>query len=356
MKINKASLLADLNKVMPGLATGTVAIENADTLVFANGHIYSYNSIISVDVKCSQEISLEGTVKGQDFYDCISKLPTDEIEIETVNNKWNISSGEKIKVSMNLLPSGEFVQTLDSIKPSENWLPIDGNDLHNALSVCAIKGNVASFAGVYIKDNVALSTNQWIINKYTLKDNYPEIFISEACAEELMKWKSFTALQVNKVWLQFKSDDGVIFSVRTLDSKKFVSDRVTSAMNAIVQNNHVVKVSLNDEFFNVVQRAAVFSNTIDEHSAIGLFFQEGKVLVNSSRVSGDYKEIVDGMTVEMDNISPFKLMFDFNVFLSSEKYFRNLDILSADDAVHPNEPVYVIMTNENSIKVFSSLV
>ena len=50
MKMNRLKLMADLNKVLPGITTGKTILEDADTAVFRKGHIYTYNSAISVDV------------------------------------------------------------------------------------------------------------------------------------------------------------------------------------------------------------------------------------------------------------------------------------------------------------------
>ena len=96
MKINRKNLLNTINKVLPGIAVGNVAIDGADTIVFTNGHVYSYNAAISVDAKLPDDIDFKGVVKGQDFYNCISKLPGDEIELEVTESSWEITDG-KIK-------------------------------------------------------------------------------------------------------------------------------------------------------------------------------------------------------------------------------------------------------------------
>ena len=93
MKVNRKNLLSAINKVLPGIAVGNVEIDGADTIVFSKGHIYSYNSEISVDVKLPDGMDIEGVVKGQDFYNCLVKLPGEEIEFKVTKSSWEITDG-----------------------------------------------------------------------------------------------------------------------------------------------------------------------------------------------------------------------------------------------------------------------
>ena len=134
MKLNRLKLIDSLNKVMPGIATGTVALEGADTIIFNDGHIYSYNAAISVDVTMPSDFSLKGIVKGQDFYNCLSKLPSEEIDLEMKESSWEITDNN-IKVSIKLLPDTDSMKRFESLKPTENWTDIDGEDFNKSLRV-----------------------------------------------------------------------------------------------------------------------------------------------------------------------------------------------------------------------------
>lgn len=118
MKINRKELLGAINKVLPGIAVGNITVENADTIVFTNGHVYSYNSAISVDAKLPEGVDFKGVVKGQDFYNCINKLPGDEIELEVTESTWEITD-DKIKISIKLLPDENLMERFESLTPTE---------------------------------------------------------------------------------------------------------------------------------------------------------------------------------------------------------------------------------------------
>lgn len=55
MVIQKKELLENLKIVSPGIETGTVVLQGADTFAFHDGFISSYNDTISVTVPISEK-------------------------------------------------------------------------------------------------------------------------------------------------------------------------------------------------------------------------------------------------------------------------------------------------------------
>ena len=131
MKIKKSELLKSLTKVLPGIETGNVSIEGADSIVFHKGHIYSYNSAISVDVDCG-DLNIEAIVKGQEFYNCIGKLPNEDIDINVTEKALEITD-EKIKVQIKLLKQDDAFEKFKTLEPTDDWTDIDGDDFAKAL-------------------------------------------------------------------------------------------------------------------------------------------------------------------------------------------------------------------------------
>lgn len=351
MKINRLNLISSLNKVLPGVAVGNVVIENADTIVFNKGHIYSYNAAISVDAKLPDGVSLTGVVKGKDFYNTLSKLPNDEIEIEMTDSTWEIKDG-KIKVSIKLLPVGDLIKRFESHSPSEEWSEIDGSDFNKALKVCTIKGNTSSFPGIIFKDSAAYSTNKCIINKYCLKNSYPTFWISDKTVNELGKWNNFVKVQFDKLWVHFMSDDGVIFSVRALNVTDYPLAKVSGLLEKDNGNNKAFSIVLDSAFYNGIDRASEFSNCIDEHETVEVEFGK-EVKIRSSRDSGNYEEIVEGISVDIPN--PKKMNFDYADFISSEKFFNTLEVISDTPDFDDTKPVHCILKADSAVKLFSSI-
>lgn len=353
MKINKLKLINDVSKALPGISTGNIALEGADSLVFLDSHIYSYNSVISVNVKESEERKLKGVVNAQDFYNCITKLPGDEIDIECDDSTWKIVDG-KIKVSMKLLPIESVINRFKSLVTSdEGWMEIDGKNFHDVLNVCFIKGDSSPLNGVYLKGSEAFSTNKFIINKCTLNNEYPEMWLSSSSVTELLKWDNFNSVKLEKQWSHFKSEEGAVFSVRTLALDSYPLDTLLQVLENVFSKKTVaVEILLNENFFNAIKRASAFSNIMEKHDTILISFGK-EVKIKGSRLSGNYEEIVEGMTTTFE--TPVDMNFDLNVFLSSEKFFNNLSILSDSETIDTSEAVHIVLKNDKSMKLFSSI-
>ena len=352
MKINRMNLINSLNKVLPGIATGTVQVDGADTIIFNNGHIYSYNSTISVDVTMPEEFDLKGVIKGQDFYNCITKLPGEEIDLEVTDSAWNITDNN-IKVSIKLLPAKEeLMRRFETLKPTDDWYEIDGEDFNKSLKVCLIKGNNSSFGGIYYDGNVAFSTDKWTINRMNMKNEYPKFWISDNAVSELTKWNNFIKVQYNKGWIHFLSADDVVFSVRPLDVSKYPIASIQPLLENELQNTIAFDVELTSSFYEAVNRAIEFSHVIDEHETICVEFGK-EVKIKGSRNSGNYEETVTDMSVDIPN--PKEMNFDYNDFISSEKFFNKLKVISDTQDFDETESVHVILEADTAVKLFSSM-
>lgn len=344
MKINKSKLIEDLNKALPGIATGTVTLEGADAIVFSKGHIYSYNSAISVDVKESEETGLKGVVKGQDFYNCLVKLPNNEVELEVVEGAWQITDG-KIKVKINLLPEGNIFERFDSLTPNEQWIEIDGKDFNNALKVCNMAKNTSKFAGVYATGNTFLSTDSYLINRYTAKQEYPLFWISTNAVSELLKWDDFTAVEINKTWLQFKSKDGTIFSVKTLATEGFPFDRVNKVLDDTANTTPEFESEFTTQFYEAINRSASFSGESEGHEVVCFDIGPEGSKVSSERVSGAYEEEI----AEIKSENPFNLKLDIHMIQDCASMFKKFKLLKRGSSIN------ILLTEDSAYKLFSTI-
>ena len=344
MKVNRLNLIQDMNKVLPGIATGTVVLENADTVIFNNGHIYSYNSAISVDVAESEPSGLKGVVKGIDFYNCLVKLPGDEIEVESTDDSWQITDGS-ISVKINLLPADKLYERFESLKPNETWIDIDSEDFLSGLKVCNMPKNSSKYAGIYFKDKNFISTDSYTINRYTAKNTYPVFWISNSAVAELLKWNSFVALELNKMWLQLKSSEGTVFSVRTLDISSFPVDRIVSALDKSISIEPDLSSEFTEEFYTAVDRAKAFSSEDDGHEIVALNIGTDGSTVTSERISGAYKEMISSIK----SPSPFMLKLDVQAILDCSAFFSKFKVITRGDNKN------LILETENSQKLVATI-
>lgn len=353
MKINRKNLLSTINKVLPGIAVGNVVIEGADTIVFTKGHVYSYNSAISVDAKLPDGMDINGIVKGQDFYNCLSKLPGDEIEFNVSKESWEIEDG-KIKINIKLLPEENMLERFASLTPTDKWVDIDGEDFNKALKVCTIRANSSAFGGIYFAGNKAVSTNKWVINKCVLKNDYPEFWIGDSAVAQLLKWNNFTKVQYNKSWVQFQSSDDAVFSVRSLDISGYPIAKVLPLLENEVAASKAVELKLEPQFYDAINRASEFSHSIDDHETVVVEFGK-EIKVKGSRTSGNYEEAVVGMSLDSDETK--EMNFDYNDFISSEKFFDTFKIVgNLFEELDVDKPVHCILESDCAVKLFSSMV
>ena len=339
MKVNRLNLIQDMNKALPGIATGTVVLENADTVVFNNGHIYSYNSAISVDVAESNPSGLKGVVKGIDFYNCLTKLPGDEIELEAAEDVWKITDGT-IKVKINLLPEGKLFERFDSLKPNENWTEIDSEDFSSGLHICNMPKNSSKFAGIYFKGNNFVSTDSYTINRYSAKNSYPEFWINNSAVNELLKWNNFVAIELNKMWLQLKSNDGTVFSVRTLDITGFPLQRILEVLDKSLELEPNFTSEFTEEFYVAINRAAAFSSEDEGHEIVCFDVGAEGSVVYSERVSGAYEEKIT--SIKSDN--PISLKLDVQTIQDCSTYFSKFKVITR------GENKNLLLETENAVK------
>lgn len=344
MKVNRLSLIQDMNKALPGIATGTVVLENADTVVFNDGHIYSYNSAISVDVKETNPSGLKGVVKGIDFYNSLMKLPGDEIELEATENAWKITDGS-IKVKINLLPEGKLFERFNSLKSNENWTEIDSQDFLNGLKICNMPKNSSKYAGVYFKGNTLISTDSYTINKYTSKNTYPEFWINNSAVAELLKWNDFVSIELSKMWLRLKSSNDTVFSVRTLDISPFPLERILGVLETSLATEPDFNSEFTDEFYTAINRAATFSSEDEGHEIVCLNIGAEGSTVNSERISGAYEEKILNIKSDID----IQLKLDVQMILDCSSFFKKFKLVTR------GEQKTIILETENAVKQVATI-
>lgn len=314
MTIQKKQLVESLKACMPGIESGSAVLQGADSFVFHDGKIFSYNDAISVTVPITQEglleEGIEGCVKAEEFFKVVSKFPADEIKFTvTEKGSWLLKCG-KAKAEMTLL-NFDFETRLKNIAPEEdNWIDLT-DDFVFGVGTCKMAVNKTQISGVYVngKDIVSSDGNQ--VNCYTMKETeLPKFWISDNSANELLKLKKLVSMQVQGTWAHFKAEDGTIFSIKTLQADSFPYDKLKN----IVDTSDPAKAELHAKFpkdlFNAIDRAVSFSIDISEHSAVRLVISKEKIEVSAERSAGKYNEKVAWEEEIKTEFEPFTVYVD----------------------------------------------
>lgn len=296
MTISKKALLESLKMAMPAIETGTPTLQGADAFVFHDGKIFSYNDSIAVYVPLATaglvDEVIEGAVHADEFFKVISKFSGDEINFAvTGNNTWILKCG-KAKAEMTLMDF-DFTTRLQGVTPDENaWIKIS-DEFVNGLGACKMAVNKTPLAGIYIKDKTIVSTDGYQINKFEMKDtSLPTVWISDNSANELLKIKGLTDMQLQGTWAHFKSFDGTVFSIKTLQAEKFPFERIVALLDTSKPKENDFHALFPLELFEAIDRANSFAIDISGHSAIRLVISSHNIEVSAERTSGKYSEKV----------------------------------------------------------------
>ena len=222
MKVKVEDLLKALNQVRPALATKEL-IPEMTHFIFDGETVSTYDDQISISFPF--ESDFEFSVKGNDFYNIISKLDTDKEVTLSLD-------GETVKVKQGGR-SAKFAQTdekalepyLDSLFEAMNAefeeLP---NDFVNGLSMCypCASGDPSTgiLACVMIEDDRIISTDRIRVGVYKLSSAIDSRVIIKASAAHKLVGYDLTHYHVSNSWVHFMCDSGAVFSIRLIEPEE----------------------------------------------------------------------------------------------------------------------------------------
>ena len=131
--------------------------------------------------------------------------------------------------------------------------------------------NKTPMNGVYVKGSNIVSTDGWQMNRFKMeKTELPEFWISDSSVDELLKIKSFEEMQLNGNWVNFKTKDGLIISLKTLNTSQFPYAKVEKLLEVSQPKETDFHSKFPQELFNVIDRATSFGIDISERVAVRL--------------------------------------------------------------------------------------
>lgn len=314
MTIQRKELLESLKQCMPGIETGSAVLQGADSFVFHDGKISTYNDSISVTVPIKSndllEQNLEGCVKAEEFFKIISKFASDEIQFTVVENgTWILKCG-KAKAEMALL-NFDYKTRLNNIAPEEdNWIELK-DDFVAGVESCKMSTNKTQLAGIYFEGKDIISTDGNQANCYLLKDTeIPKFWISDNSIGELLKMKKLVAMQVQNTWVHFKDDEGTLFSIKTLNTDSYPYEKIKKIIDTSNPEKAQIHAKFPKDLFSAIDRAVSFSMTISEVQAVRIVISNEKIEVSAERSAGKYNEKVAWEEKPENNFEPITIYVD----------------------------------------------
>ena len=296
MTIQKTELLKKLALCMSGIEKGNPILQGADSFIFYKDRIFAYNDMISVSVPIENtemlSENLEGAVRAEEFFKIINKMPNEEIQFEISDkDSWVLKSG-KARAELALIEF-DYERRLNEIQITDDWIELD-DDFITGLNVCKMAKNTTPLSGTFIKDKYIMSTDGYQINRFEMKDcELPEFWVSDKSMAELLKFTKLNKFQKNPAsnWVHFKSENDVVFSLKTLVTSKYPFDKCCALIDSIDFTN-LIKGKFPNEIKSVIERASVFNVNLEQHSAIKLIIGKEGIEVASENAIGNYSEMV----------------------------------------------------------------
>jgi len=219
MKINKAELQNALEKVKPGLA-GKELIEQSTSFSFINDRVVTYNDEISISHPV-KGLDIKGAIKAQALYAFLNKVKREEIDIEHVDNQIIIKAGRS---KAGLVFEKEVVLPIkEEIGKIKNWIDVP-KDMREAFKLCypSCSKDMSNpiLTGVHFCKNIIEASDSYQIIQYKMGSMglMNEFTIPATIIRELVKY-DITEIAEGDGWIHFKTEEGTIFSARTISGK-----------------------------------------------------------------------------------------------------------------------------------------
>jgi len=216
MKINRSEFLQSLKSIKPAIDEKD-NLEQANSFIFNNGNIHTYNDEIGMQIE--SPVNIDAVVKAKELYSLLGKIKDDEISISMKDNEF-IIKGKRIKAGIK--KQEETLINLDEIFPKiDKWSKVP-DDFKKALSICLLSASKDNTRPIltclHIKDDIIESSDNEQLTIYTMSKKCKVfkkgILIPENIVKDLIKY-NITHVSYNRDnWIDFKSEENVIISCR----------------------------------------------------------------------------------------------------------------------------------------------
>ena len=309
--MNRTELLKALKAVLPGVSKGEALLAGADSFVFRQGLIQSYNDVLSVTYPL--DVGVEGAVKAAELVRVLEKMSGSEVKLEVKDQILEISDGTTT-LSMKLIESST-ASLLESLALEDlEWMPLPTGFV-KALALClpSVSRNIdhGALTGIRVEADCLLSTDNFRATWVELAEPMagPGFTIPGAAVADLLKIPGLEQWFATDAWAHFMSADGAVFSSRLI-----ASDFPTGAFKQMFPEPGQDSYRLPDGLENALGRVGVLAYTQDDGADyVTLSEDKGSLKIKGERQFGSIKEKIKLKPVEWPagvtiNIQPGHLL------------------------------------------------
>lgn len=320
MNISKSDLVSALKKAMPGVETGNALLEGADTFIFSNNFVFTYNDAIAVRAPLSGDLT--GALKAKELFGIVNKIQSETLTIIPGDKSWQIIAGD-IEAELNTVEAGVFAKLADIVESEWEKTPADFID---GVNECKFSSNKSALSGIFVKDVFIYATDEVRVNRYKMDGVMKQFWISDPSAGELLKLGGVTDYQITNSWVNFKTADNTILSIKRLADGKFPAEKIHAVAEQHVATPTDIVATIPAALQDAVDRASALSMSVDSHDSVKISFSPAEMVVSSARSTGKYKETVKWAEAPGEKFPTADVYVDLSMVTYGMKRSRSLFI------------------------------
>ena len=219
--MKRLELLEALKNVMPGVEEKSTLMLGADSFMFEDKWIKTFNNEISASYPFDSGIKC--LVKAKEFFKILSLIESDEVKMVMLDDsKLQLSGGNTI-LKMSSIDSSHILELVDNLSlDSIKWnkLPADFVKALNIISgfACVNKA-YPSICGVSMARDGLVASDRIRGGFYSLefRSLKNETILPIGAVFELIKLDDLEEFSIGDSWIHFKTKRGLQFSTRKFD-------------------------------------------------------------------------------------------------------------------------------------------
>lgn len=284
--MNRESILEALEIVKPGLASKE-HIEQSTCFAFTNGKIVTFNDEISVSHPVEGLEGIEGAIQANEFYQVLSKLKANEIEIEVDGPEVRLKAG---RAKAGLVLQEKIRMPLEAIGEKSKWQKIPENMLEALKFVsfaCSSDMSRPIITCVNVKpDGTIEASDSYRIISYKLDEEVPiSTFLLPASTIRRLSGCKPVKISEGHGWVHFLTSAGTEYSCRTFFGDTFPN--ISKFMDVEGED-----FELPSSIEELLDRAAIFSND-SESNAVTITIKPKRMVVRGQSDTGWFEEYVN---------------------------------------------------------------
>lgn len=281
-RVNRENFLNILESVRCGLSAKAM-IEQANTFVFRNNRVFTFNDEASARAVCKFDEPFSGAVQAESLLNILRQLEEEEVEL-------SVGKGELLVRGKRGRRAGIFMEAnivlpLDAVDKPKEWkvLPADFAEAVNLCQNCAGKDESEFiFTCVHIHPHWVEACDNMQACRWRLQTGFASPTLVRRKAIKDIAVLGVTQFSETDNWVHFRSPAGVVLSCR-----RYVEEYQDIGPILAMEGS---PVTLPKGLVEAVAKAEIFSAENSDINRVLVDLAPGKVRVKGIGVHGWYSE------------------------------------------------------------------